>query len=105
LKLKIRKTSQCFILPVKAVPGSSRTRIAGLHDQRLKVQIAAAPEKGKANKELIQFFAKTFKIPKSALEITSGLQNPAKEVSLTGISLGQIQQFLNPLDIEVELDG
>jgi len=92
-------------LPVKAVPGSSRSRIAGLYDRRLKIQIAAAPEKGKANKELVQFLAKTFHLPKSALEITAGLQNPSKDVVLSGITFPQIRQAMAEWDIEPELHG
>lgn len=38
----------------------------------LKVKIAAPPEDGKANAELIKFLAKQWGIPKSALSIAGG---------------------------------
>lgn len=38
----------------------------------LKVKIAATPEDGKANTELIKFLAKQWKVPKSSLELISG---------------------------------
>ena len=41
-------------------------------DGTLKVKIAAAPEKGKANAELCAFLAKHYGVPKSAVTIVSG---------------------------------
>ena len=38
-----------FELRVKVVPGASRSQIAGILGERLKVRVAAAPEGGKAN--------------------------------------------------------
>ena len=42
-----------------------------------KVKIKAVPEKGKANKELIEFLAKHFKVKKSnkSIKIGNQLQN------------------------------
>lgn len=47
-----------MLLPVKIVPGASRTRCMGTLGGRLKIAVAAAPEKGKANAELTAFLAK-----------------------------------------------
>ena len=50
---------------VRVSPGAKKTEIAGLLEPSdsapiLKVRVAAAPEKGRANKELLRFFAKIF---------------------------------------------
>lgn len=39
---------------------------------RIKIRITAPPVEGKANKHLIKFLAKIFKIPKSNITIKSG---------------------------------
>ena len=55
--LNIEQRDGGVIFKVKVVPGSSRTVIAGVLGGMLKVKIAAPPEKGKANKALIDFLA------------------------------------------------
>jgi len=63
---------------VKAVPGSSRSRIAGVLGDRLKVQVAAPPEDGKANRAVAQVLADWLDLPASAVELVSGASQPAK---------------------------
>jgi len=62
-----------LILSIKVTPRSSRTRIAGtMDDGSLKVTVAAVPDKGKANREICDFLAREFGVPKSAVTIQSG---------------------------------
>ncbi len=51
-------------------------------DGTLKVKIAAAPEKGRANAELCAFLAKHFGVPVSAVTIVSGETSPRKRVRI-----------------------
>jgi uncharacterized protein (TIGR00251 family) len=70
-------------LRVKVVPKSSRNQILGpMADGTLKVRIAAAPEKGKANAELCAFLARHYGVPKSAVTILSGETSPRKLVRI-----------------------
>jgi uncharacterized protein (TIGR00251 family) len=72
-------------LRVKVVPKSSRNEIVGpMADGTLKVKIAAAPEKGKANAELCAFLAKHYGVPKSAVTIVSGETSTLKRVRIGG---------------------
>lgn len=60
-------------LRVKVIPRSSRSEIVGkLADGTLKVRIAAAPEKGRANEALIALLAETYGVPRGSVEILSG---------------------------------
>ena len=44
---------------IKVIPKSSKTELAGyLPDGTWKVKVAAAPDKGQANRELIEFLAR-----------------------------------------------
>ena len=47
-----------------------------------KVSIAAPPEDGKANQELLKFLAKSWNVPRSALEIISGETSRYKKIRL-----------------------
>ena len=68
---------------VKVLPKSSRTELAGrLPDGTWKVKVAAAPEKGKANKALCAFLAEHFGVPQSRVSIVSGATSHIKLVRI-----------------------
>lgn len=74
---------------VRVQPGASHTGIDGLKtldDGRvvLAIRVSAAAEGGKANAALIKLLAKTWKVPKNALEIVAGHGNRRKIVQIDG---------------------
>ncbi|MEN6386836.1 MAG: DUF167 domain-containing protein [Phycisphaerales bacterium] len=72
-----------IVFNIKVVPGSSKTLIAGLYNGMIKVRLAAAPEKGKANQALIELLSEKFNIPKNSISILSGLTSKIKQVAVT----------------------
>lgn len=86
----LQETNQGIIIKVKVVPKSSQSRLIGWENEELKVGLAAVPEKGEANKELIRFFSKIFAIGKSKIEIIHGETSRHKTVRLKGISLKEV---------------
>lgn len=69
------------ILNIKAQPQASKNEFCGLYgDDTLKVRIKAAAVEGAANKELIKFISKSFKVPKSSVEFVSGETSKIKRV-------------------------
>lgn len=65
------------LLTVKLSPGAARNQISGWTEDEtgkkiLKVSVTAVPEKGKANKALIELLAKEWEIPKTAIKIVKG---------------------------------
>jgi uncharacterized protein len=85
-KLWIQTVDGGVVFKAKIVPGSSKTAICGLLDDMLKVKIAAPPEKGKANVELVGFLAKQLGVKKNAISVISGKTNPVKEIEVLGIN-------------------
>ena len=79
-------TGQGYVLRLTVVPGAQRTQVVGLYGDRLKVRLAAPPEKGAANRELIAFLARTLNLPKHALKLTLGAQSRAKVVAVHDLS-------------------
>ena len=94
MALNVKDVAGGAVLAVKVVPGSSRTRIAGVLDEALKVNVAAPPEKGKANKELEKFLAKTAGVPRSAVKVVSGLGNAYKELEFASMSASELRGIL-----------
>jgi len=85
-ELKIQQKDGAVVFSVKVVPRSSKTVIAGVLGGMLKVKLAAAPEKGKANQALIEFLADALGVKKNTVKITSGLTSPVKTIEITGVS-------------------
>jgi uncharacterized protein (TIGR00251 family) len=66
---------------VKVIPKSSTTELVGyLPDGTWKVKVAAAPEKGKANRALCEFLAERLGIAKSRIRIVSGETSQLKRI-------------------------
>ncbi|MCY2956654.1 MAG: DUF167 domain-containing protein [Planctomycetota bacterium] len=71
---------------VKAVPGSSRDRLAGRHGDALKILVAAPPERGKANEAICALLAELLAVPLRSVTVTAGLLARNKVVHVRGIS-------------------
>lgn len=70
-------------ITVKVTPKSSRTEVVGkLPDGTWKIKVAAAPEKGKANRALCAFLADHFGVPQSRVSIVSGETSHVKRVHI-----------------------
>ena len=76
-------------LKVKAVPGASRTEIVGRLGEALKIRVAAPPEGGKANREILDLLAERLGMPAASVTLVSGAASPAKVVALRGITVEQ----------------
>jgi len=68
-------------IKVKVYPNSSKERVK----QELgifKVYVSASPNKGKANKRMVDLLSKYLKVKKSSLKITRGLSFREKTVEI-----------------------
>ena len=79
---------------VKVVPGSSRNRVVGMLGDALKVQVAAAPEKGKANEAVRAVLAEFFAVKIGQVELISGQTQPRKTFLVNGVNDAAVRQKL-----------
>ncbi|AEF85057.1 protein C15orf40 [Treponema primitia ZAS-2] len=77
-----RIAGELLLLDIKAVPGSSKSQIAGLSEGRLRIKIAASPEDGKANTELRAFLAKLLGCPRKDITLVAGEKSRLKTAAL-----------------------
>ena len=75
-------------------PRASKTGIAGEHDGRLKIRLAAPPVDGAANEELIRWLSDVLGIPKRNIALVSGETGRRKRVQLMGITAAQAEARL-----------
>ena len=76
-------------LKVKAVPGASRSEIVGRLGEALKVRVAAPPEGGKANREIMELLAAKLGLQVAGVSLVSGASSPAKVFELRGFTAEQ----------------
>ena len=67
----IKETSDGLLIRIKIVPNSSKNDLI-IEDEFIKVKVSAQPIENKANKALIEFLSKRFKVPKTSIEIVKG---------------------------------
>ena len=84
-------------LKIKAQPNASRSEFAGLYgEDAIKVRVAAPAVEGAANKELIRFIAKSFKVPKSSIELISGQSSKIKLIRLKKSQ--KLEEFIKEIE-------
>ena len=68
-------------LNVKVTPNAARDEITGFTDSVLNVKVTAPPEKGKANKKLIDFLSARLGVSKSSIHLIWGQTSRRKKKS------------------------
>ncbi len=82
-------------------PKASKDEWAGLHGDRLKLRIKAAPIDGKANQHLLAFIADQFAVSKSACKLISGESGREKRIAID--SPKKLPSLPSPLQFDISL--
>ncbi|ATU05832.1 hypothetical protein BKN14_05380 [Candidatus Gracilibacteria bacterium HOT-871] len=78
-----KKETNTEILKIKVVPNSPKTEFSGeMEDGTLKLKVNGIPEKGKVNKEIINFLAKYFSVKTKDIKIISGKTSRNKLIKI-----------------------
>lgn len=93
-ELKIRETGEGLEFRLHVLPRAKRSEVAGIHAGALKVKTTAPPVDDAANRAIIQYLSTLLGIPRSSIQILSGLKSRDKKLQIRGLSL---LEFLNRL--------
>jgi uncharacterized protein (TIGR00251 family) len=94
--IELSTDGEAVLLPVKVVAGAARTRCLGEWDGRLKVAVAAAPEKGRANKKLASYLAQRLGVNRRQVQVVAGARSLIKTVRIEQVSVDTIKAALLP---------
>jgi uncharacterized protein (TIGR00251 family) len=86
-------------LDVQVVPRASRSRIVGLHDGRLKIQLAAPPVDGAANAALVELLADTLAVPRGDVAVVRGHTGKRKTLRIAGLAAAELRRRLGDLGL------
>jgi uncharacterized protein (TIGR00251 family) len=82
------------IIPVRAHAAARRNAILGARQGMLRVAVTAAPEKGKANRAIIEILSKSLGVSKSAVELVSGDTSAQKRFLIVDAKLDDVRHVL-----------
>ena len=83
-------------LAVKVIPRAERNEILEWSGERLRIKVAAAPEKGRANAALEAFLAERFGLARRAVRVVTGHTSAQKIVEVDGLEPDALAGLLPP---------
>jgi uncharacterized protein (TIGR00251 family) len=81
-------------LEIHAQPGAKRNEIVGFKEGILYVKVTALPQKGQANRALVELMAQALGIPKSAVDIIRGQSSRSKVIAIQGLTGVEVREIL-----------
>ena len=94
MPLLISDPGQGCRLSLKVRASAPRSQITGEWNGRLKISIAAPAEKGRANREIIDFLADIFRLPKRSVTIVLGELSDKKDVLVADVRADDVRIVL-----------
>lgn len=82
---------------IKVQPNAGRNQVVDFNNNVWKVKIAAPPDKGKANKEIIEFISDILGLRKDSITILKGETSHNKLIAITGINQEEVTAKLEAL--------
>ena len=76
------------------MPGARRSQVVGRLGESWKLRVHAAPERGRANDEVVALLAETLGLAQSDVNVVAGRTTRDKVVELSQITLDDAEQRL-----------
>ena len=76
-----------IIVHIRVIPFSQKNNHQIMSDGTLKIYLKSAPEKGKANNELIKYLSKMLNITLNEISVISGFSSKNKKIKILNIDM------------------
>ncbi len=93
----IRKTNEGIVVNLRISPNAKKNEIIK-DGEIIKVKITALPIDGKANKALVEYLSKNFKIPKTSIEILKGETSKEKTILFKTLDEDKVNNLYKAFD-------
>jgi uncharacterized protein len=84
--LRVHEANGRVRFSVRVQPRASRSEVAGIYGDALKIRLSAPPVDGAANTELVEFLAHVFAVGRRDVRILAGETSRSKIVEIEGIT-------------------
>ena len=83
------------VLSLRVKPHAARAMLLGWHGEALKLAVRAAPERGRANDEVLAVLAEALSVPLAALVLEAGAASQDKRVRVHGIGAAELRRRID----------
>lgn len=95
--IPLRETETGVIFRIRVVPRASRSEMAGIQGDALKLRITAPPVEGKANEACIALLAELLGMKRTQVTIISGHASRTKTIAVDGVKAKEIAALIATL--------
>lgn len=81
-------------LRLRVAPGGRISAVVGRHGDGWKLRVVSAPERGRANDEVLGVVAAALEIPRAAVRLVSGAASRDKVVEIDGLDAREADRRL-----------
>lgn len=82
----LRERPDGCVISIWLQPRASRTTLAGIHGELLKIAVSSPALEDRANKEVIKYLAKLLSVSPGSVDIISGAHSRRKQMLVRGLS-------------------
>jgi uncharacterized protein (TIGR00251 family) len=82
------------VLVLRVKPRAKRAGLVGWHGEALKLAVRAAPERGRANDEVLSVLAAALGVPVATLVLEAGAASQDKRVRVRGLAAPEVRRRL-----------
>jgi uncharacterized protein (TIGR00251 family) len=75
-------------------PGAARSELVGRHGDGWRARVAAPPERGRANRALVELLVEALGVPRDAVTVVAGKTARRKVVDVDGLDAAEIDRRL-----------
>jgi uncharacterized protein (TIGR00251 family) len=86
--------SRTVRLRLRVSPGAGRAAVIGRYGDAWKVRVAAPPERGRANSDVVGLIADSLGVLRPDVRVVAGASSRDKVVELSGITLEEAERRL-----------
>jgi uncharacterized protein (TIGR00251 family) len=90
----IKQGAEGVTVRVWVVPGASKTEVAGLHGDALKVRVAVPAERGRANRAVVRLLAGL--LDPAPVRLIAGETARLKMILVGGVDVDVVRERLRP---------
>jgi uncharacterized protein len=100
----ISQKGDAVCLSVRVQPRSSKSGVAGMYGDQVKICLKSAPVDDAANRECCELLAKTLGVPRSSVSVMNGNASRSKVLKIEGVTPSAVRKALaDKLGGEVEI--
>ena len=82
-------------LKMRVIPNAKKTEFTGFREDELVLRLNAPAVEGKANKAAIEYIARYFGVPRSAVSMVSGEKSRHKIFQIVGLESSDLERRLS----------